>query len=285
MFTGLQDIKHPGKHYLFYADPSYSWFTLPISASVVLLWSHAEFRLSTHHPAYFHTKHIFCNYMRNLTFWYSHTEKEILTGVKAVEHVRIWPVFQDTYCSTFLRSYLWQYGHHLHAVLCLETVQSLVGVKLLWRWGPNTWMAAQYLEFHMLKNENSPLESKINICTIHKFKVSNLRSQSYPILFLLILAHFLLSKEKQSGLWDHQCVCARTCTWTHLCTHVSEPSTIPSFSSTHILYYTSTLLPVPVPIHTTQITQGSNPHVCVEKAEANYSETCLRSPQLRKFPA
>jgi hypothetical protein len=35
-------------------------------------------------------------------------------------------------------------------------------------------MAAQYLELHMLKNENSHLKSKINIYTIHKSKSFNL---------------------------------------------------------------------------------------------------------------
>jgi hypothetical protein len=37
-----------------------------------------------------------------------------------------------------------------------------------------------------------------------------------------------------------------------------------------VLHYTFILLPVPVPIHTTQIPLGSNPGMCVEKPATNY---------------
>jgi len=119
--------------------------------------------------------------------------------------------------STFLHSYLRQYRHNLHAVFCLEIVQSPVGVKLLCRWGPNTWMAAQYLEFHMLKNENSPLKSRINIYTIHKSTIFNLMIYRLPN-FILVNFSPLLSREreKKANVWEHHsvCMCVCVCVWT-----------------------------------------------------------------------
>lgn len=145
--------------------------------------------------------------------------------------------------STFLRSYLWQYRHNLHAVFCLEIVQSPVAVKLLCRWGPNTWMAAQYLELHMLKNENSPLKSRINIYTIHKSTSFNLMISRLPN-FIPVNFSPLLSMEKQSECLREPCVCM----WER----ETEPSLITSFPSTHNLplYFHTTTCPSANPYNT-----------------------------------
>lgn len=191
------------------------------SGSVVLLWSHTEFYLSIHPLLILpqntnllqpHEK-FNIPILRKYTNWGedSWTCKNM---TDLPRHV----------LSTFLHSYLWQYRHNLHAVFCLEIVQSPVGVTLLCRWGPNTWMAAQYLELHMLKNENSPLKSRIKFIPYINLQVSVLWSQDYLILFLSILAHFFQWKNKVN-VWENHSVCMCVC----------ETSAITSFSNTHSL--------------------------------------------------
>jgi hypothetical protein len=141
---------------------------------------------------------------------------------------------QDMYCPTFLHCYLQQYRHHLRAVLCLETVQNLVGVELLWRWGPNTWMAAQYSELRMLKNEKS-------------FKIQNTHLQNFNLTISELPSFTPVNfSPLPSFRGTTRCICEIS-TGACLC----ESSKRFSFSRTHILHHTLTLLPVLVPVYTT----------------------------------
>ena len=110
-----------------------------------------------------------------------------------------------------------------------------------------------------IENENSPLKSRINIYTIHKSTSFNLMISRLPN-FIPVNFSPLLSMEKQS-----ECLRAPQC----VCVHVNPQQLLASPAHT-VFHYTFILLPVPVPFRTTQIPQGSNPGMCVEKPATNY---------------
>jgi len=226
MFTWLQNIKHPSQHFMLNVD-TFSFPDSPCWHKLQL--SYCDHTLNFNCPSIHPSPPILS---QNTNLLQLHEQFNILILRKYTNWGEdSWTCKNMTdlprhVLSTFLQSYLWQYRHNLHAVFCLEIVQSPVGVKLLCRWGPNTWMAAQYLELHMLKNENSPLKSRMNIYIIHKSTSFNLMISRLPN-FIPVNFSPLLSMEKQSN----ECVC------------VCETSAITSFSSIHSLplyFHTST---------------------------------------------
>jgi hypothetical protein len=84
-------------------------------------------------------------------------------------------------------------------------------------------MAAQYLEFHKLKNENSPLKPKMNIYTIHKSTSFNLTISELSNFVPVNFSPLPSFKEKTEWMYDITTVCVCVCVCAHLCACVCEP--------------------------------------------------------------